>query len=457
MNGNIGVGVLGIGGYGQQHLSTIGTLQEAGICRLAAVADPLAARHAGTVAALRSAGVEVYNDAERLLRRDDVQAVFIATPIHLHAPQTVMALQAGKHVYLEKPPCATLRELERMEAAQQQSGTLCAVGFQMQTHPALRFLKRQLVQGAIGQVRRVWSSVRWRRTDAYYNRSLWAGCFRVGGQPVFDGPATNALAHVVHAALFLAGARESEWANIRRVRGALLRARPIESYDTIYLEAATAEGVPVQLAFTHASPVEDEIVLRCAGDEGVAELNWEGSVTLALRGQTPQLHRFFHQSAVASTLNFLQAVRAADAPDAVAASSDSASSDSASGAAASSVDASSVDASSDSATAGARLATRLSDTRPFLQMVNGALQSSCGIHSFAAAQIERVATDESHGYYQVAGLDGDMKAFGNGLASSLPLLDKRCGRWLDVAQLAPGLSSAAPTAQPDDGQGEMSR
>ncbi len=434
MNGNIGVGVLGIGGYGQQHLSTISTLQEAGICRLAAVADPLAARHAATVVALRSAGVEVYNDAELLLRRDDVQAVFIATPIHLHAPQTVMALQAGKHVYLEKPPCATLRELERMEAAQQQSGTLCAVGFQMQTHPALRFLKRQMVRGAIGQVRRVWSSVRWRRTDAYYNRSLWAGCFRVGGQPVFDGPATNALAHIVHAALFLAGARETEWAEVQRVRGALMRARPIESYDTAYLEAATAGDVQVQLAFTHASPVEEEIVLRCAGDEGVAELNWEGSVTLAPHGQTPQLHRFFHQSAVASTLNFLQCVHAVDTPDAGTISGGA--------------------APDDTGIAGARLATRLGDTRPFLQMVNGALQSSCGIHSFAAAQVERVAADESHGYYQVAGLDAEMKAFGQGSANGLPLLSQNCGGRCLMRQSR--RVCRFPQTQPDDGAGSES-
>jgi predicted dehydrogenase len=231
----LSVGLVGIGGYGSSHLSTLASLQAAGVCELRAIADPFAGRQPATVAALQAQGVEIYDDAEKLCARDDIEAVFIATPIALHAPQALLAFAAGKHIYLEKPPCVTLAQHAQLVAAQERAQTVCAVGFQMQSSGAVQFVKRELVRGTLGKVDTIWAGVRWRRDDAYYQRASWAGKWRINGSPVFDGPATNALSHVVQATLFLAGETQSESAQIRRVRGTLKKARPIESYDSIYL------------------------------------------------------------------------------------------------------------------------------------------------------------------------------------------------------------------------------
>jgi len=147
------VGLVGLGGYGEQHLRLLNTLEGAGLCRLASAADPFLERHELLVRALRSRGASVHQRWEDLLAGDEVEAVFLATPIHWHARQATAALRAGKSVYLEKPPCATLGEWEQMMAAQRQSGKICAVGFQMQCSGALRFLKSQLEAGAIGPLR----------------------------------------------------------------------------------------------------------------------------------------------------------------------------------------------------------------------------------------------------------------------------------------------------------------
>src|SRR5690606_21940031 len=133
MNSPISVGLIGIGGYGQAHLSTLMALQEAGFCTLRAIADPFAAKHPETVAALQAQNTAIYDDAAQLCARDDIEAVFIATPISLHAPQALLALEAGKHVYLEKPPCVTIEEHAQLIAARDRAGTVCAVGFQQQT------------------------------------------------------------------------------------------------------------------------------------------------------------------------------------------------------------------------------------------------------------------------------------------------------------------------------------
>src|SRR5690606_11437359 len=147
-----------------------------------------------------------------------------------------------------------------------------------QTGSGVQFAKRELLRGVLGKVETISASIRWRRTDAYYNRASWAGTWRIGEQPVFDGPATNALSHVVQASLFLAGETQRDAAGVLQVRGSLKKARPIESYDSIYLEAQTAGGVLVRLALTHATGLHDEVAIRCSGENGSLSLGWTGKV-----------------------------------------------------------------------------------------------------------------------------------------------------------------------------------
>ncbi len=396
MNKPIAVGLIGIGGYGHQHLSALRTLQGAGICRLAAVADPFAFQHASDVAALKTEGVEVYESAKELCARDEIEAVFIATPIPLHVPQTLMALNAGKNVYLEKPPCATLGELGQLETAQNAIGKTCTVGFQLQSAPAIKFAKRQICDGAIGRLKTVHASIRWRRADAYYARAPWAGQWRLGAQPVFDGPATNALAHVVHAALFLAGARESDWAGVLRVRGSLKKAREIESYDSSFLEVETEGGVLVRLAFTHASGQQDEVVLNCEGEIGSLALGWNGDITHSPREGNSAEFSFPCDPHYASLLHFFQSLN-------------------------------------DSQT---RPATTLADTRPYLQAVNGALQSSGGAPLFAPEIVQPVGEGDER-YFTVAGLDEEMVDFSHNARSTPSLLLP--GDWIGVGEIASDL------------------
>ncbi len=402
------VGLVGVGGYGQEHLRVLRTLQAGGVCRLTAVADPFAReRQPETVAALESDNVAVYDDLPGLLARDDVTAVFIATPIPLHVTQTTLALQYGKHVYLEKPPCATLGEHAQMRAAQQESGgKTCVVGFQMQTSPALRCLKRLLVEGALGDLRTVWAGLRLRRDDVYYDRTPWAGRFFLDGRPVFDGPATNALSHLVHAALFLAGPTEENGANVVRVRGTLKRARPIESYDSAFLEAETATGARVRLCFTHASEKHDTPVLFCRGTRGAAELDWDGRVTLRLEGKPPQSLAFAHEPGIAAALDFLRAAGEAD-----------------------------------SGRAAHRPFTTLQDTLPYLQFVSGACQSSGGASPFAPALVEQRQGGTPKRHYRVAGLDEQIAAFCQDPAAIPPLLSLDASTWLNVADLSPNLAA----------------
>jgi predicted dehydrogenase len=401
MNSPLSLGLIGIGGYGQRHLSTLSALQAGGLCRLMAIADPFAPRHESVVAALRAGHTAIHEDIADLLLDERIEACFIATPIPLHVPHTLAALGAGKHVYLEKPPCVTLEEWAQLSAAQEASGKRLAVGFQMQTAPAIHFLKARIVAGDIGRLQTVSAGVRWRRDDKYYNRSGWAGCWTAHGRPVFDGPATNALAHVVHAALFLSGATESSWGDVQRVRGRLKKARPIESYDAAFLEAQTANDVLVRLAFAHATPEQDEVVLTCIGENGRAEIHWSGAVSITPSGEAARHYHFSCESHVAATLDFFHALH---------------------------------DPSN-------RPHTRLEDCLAYLQTVNGALQSSGGATAFEPSQIHQRETDTGRGaYYTVTGLDDELAAFAADPAAIPSLLAP--GEWIEAGDLKPQLAIA---------------
>jgi len=97
-------------------------------------------------------GIFTTKDYEQIIARKDVDAVVIATPDHLHKKMVLDALEAGKHVYIEKPMTWNLDEGPKIIAAEKASGKLVMVGSQHKT-TALTAKARELVKsGALGKV-----------------------------------------------------------------------------------------------------------------------------------------------------------------------------------------------------------------------------------------------------------------------------------------------------------------
>lgn len=105
---------------------------------------------------------------EELLARKDIDAVIIATPDHWHAPITIDAVDAGKHVYVEKPVTHKLEEGQTLIEAVRRSGKRVQVGAQQRSMPHLTVLKQRLESGAIdpGKVTRV--HMQWCRNTGPY-------------------------------------------------------------------------------------------------------------------------------------------------------------------------------------------------------------------------------------------------------------------------------------------------
>ena len=90
-------------------------------------------------------------DMRRIHEQEDVDVVFHATPDHWHAPGAILSMQAGKHVYVEKPCSHNPREGELLVAWQQKTGLVVQMGAQQRSAPETREIIGQIHEGVIGE------------------------------------------------------------------------------------------------------------------------------------------------------------------------------------------------------------------------------------------------------------------------------------------------------------------
>jgi predicted dehydrogenase len=95
---------------------------------------------------------KVEKDFRKILEDKDVDAVFIATPEHWHAPMAIMALQAGKHVYVEKPCSHNAYENDLLVAAQNKYGKKVQMGNQQRSAESSILGIKEIREGIIGEV-----------------------------------------------------------------------------------------------------------------------------------------------------------------------------------------------------------------------------------------------------------------------------------------------------------------
>ncbi len=159
----IRLGLIGIGAMGRGHLRCFLEYPEARVVAVCDV-DRWRREHAGkkadeAYAARRlgaAAACTVHEDLREVLDRDDVDAVVIATGDNWHATATVLAAQAGKDIYTEKPISKTVREARAMVTAVRRYGRVFQAGLQQRSTFEFRKACRLVQEGHIGAVKYVY-------------------------------------------------------------------------------------------------------------------------------------------------------------------------------------------------------------------------------------------------------------------------------------------------------------
>jgi predicted dehydrogenase len=196
-------------------------------------------------------------DWRDLLNDTEVEAVYIATPVHLHASQAVAAAEAGKHVLCEKPMALSAAECERMNAAAEANGVRLGVAYYRRFYPAVERVKEILETGEIGVpvVAQLNAFERFEPGPEHPRRWL-LDKRQSGGGPMFDFGC-----HRIEVLLNLFGLPVV----VSAVNGNVLFRREVE--DTSCAIFQFVRGTHAVLTVTHAAR-EPQDTLEIFGSEG---------------------------------------------------------------------------------------------------------------------------------------------------------------------------------------------
>jgi len=205
-------------------------------------------------------GVRAWATLDEALGDSRVQAVYVGTPVFLHAPQTMASLRAGKHVICEKPMAMNKAEALTMVRAAEESGKTLGVAYYRRSYPKVQRAKQLLAAGAIGKpVSAELTNHTW--FDGSGSRDWLVDPAKAGGGPLFD-----VASHRIDVLNFLFGQPLRVTAQLSNV----VHHYPVEDNATVIIEYADGVRGIVDVRW-HSRVARDECRIR--GTEGEMEMS----------------------------------------------------------------------------------------------------------------------------------------------------------------------------------------
>jgi predicted dehydrogenase len=167
---DIAFGIAGLGNIGPRHLAVLEGTPGARITAVCDIDEDKCKQYS-----LLYGGVAYFTDFSKMLNEAKIDVVNICTPHHLHSSMTVMALDSGRHVLVEKPMALTSIEADKMLEASIRSGRRLMVVKQNRYNVPIVLARKALEEGRLGRVFMVQCNVLWNRHDGYYTESPWRG------------------------------------------------------------------------------------------------------------------------------------------------------------------------------------------------------------------------------------------------------------------------------------------
>ena len=201
----IGYAVLGLG-IGMAHAEAAAASEHA---TLVALCDRDESRLQKAAALYPEA--KLYTDASELFADPDVDIVSICLPSAMHADFAVQAMEAGKHVLVEKPVDITCARAAKIEEARLRTGKRCGVVLQNRFNLNMYAIKEAVEGGRLGDLVLGTFAVKWYREQRYYDRGGWRGTWEMDG----GGSLINQSSHTVDLMQWLMGEVESVSSEMR--------------------------------------------------------------------------------------------------------------------------------------------------------------------------------------------------------------------------------------------------
>lgn len=163
-NDKIAIAIIGCGGQGKADLGAFLRVPEIDCRAVAEVDEERLGEAIKFVADARGRNPDGYRDFRRILERKDIQAVVVAAPDHWHALPAILACQAGKDVYVEKPLATSISEGRAMVRAARRYNRIVQVGTQQRSSDHFRDAVAFVRSGELGKLRfvRAWACLDWK-------------------------------------------------------------------------------------------------------------------------------------------------------------------------------------------------------------------------------------------------------------------------------------------------------
>ena len=236
-------------------------------------------------------GIRMLPDWNALLQSKDIDAVCICTPSGTHAPLAIEAMNAGKHVVLEKPMALNTAQCDEIIAAAERNQTRITVIAQMRTSPDIIRAKELLQSGALGKIILCQLHMCYYRPCSYYTGS-WRGTKKMDG----GGALMNQGIHGVDILRDLMGPVKQ----LKSVVRTLLHDIEVEDAAVASLEFENG-AIGVITASTATHPGYDREI-RIYGTRGGMEFKEDKMVRLVLDGVEQPCEEFVSAGAATSNL-----------------------------------------------------------------------------------------------------------------------------------------------------------
>ncbi len=263
---------VGIGGFAKIYLDYL-LAKEHPDFEIVGTVDPYG-KNAFHYEPLRALGVPEFESMESFYETHTADLAIITTPIHLHTPQILCALNHGSNVMCEKPLSGVSSDEELIKEAMARTGKFVIIGFQWSYSQAILDLKADILAGVYGKATMLKSLVFWPRPKEYFTRgSGWGGKITIdGGKIINDSVVNNATAHYLHNMLYVTGG-EGLSNEVVSVQADLLRTNNIENFDTATLRLTLADGTPCIYVVSHSTDTTVNPVFEYRFEKGVVTYN----------------------------------------------------------------------------------------------------------------------------------------------------------------------------------------
>ncbi|MHC4441581.1 MAG: Gfo/Idh/MocA family protein [Planctomycetota bacterium] len=265
----IGIGIIGSGFMGRTYSETISKY-----CSGASLKAVTCGSRAAELA--KDYSMDLSPSVESLVARDDISAVFITTPHHVHAEEAITAAKAGKHLFIEKPMACSVAECDAILDACQAAGVYSSIAFSQRTRICNVKAKELIDQGAIGRIVQMEE----------------VSLLPVGlkGLPKWQGDPENLgtlFGHAIH------NFDRIRWFSGQEIKTVYAKCKSIDPEAKVELTSmllmTLQDGTPVSLWSCYEMPKvtfpRSQFTTRVVGEKGLIDLDAYGELRMATDGE----------------------------------------------------------------------------------------------------------------------------------------------------------------------------